>query len=363
MREGKLTIVVVAALMLCLLVYLVAFTVRVDQVAVHKRGGRVIRVIQPSLHVGEQSEPPPSAREGHYEYDTTAGLKWKLPWPFEEVKYYSQRVRTVDAPLTQTQLQDGNQIIPRVYATWRIVDPVVFERTLGEIPKAEQTLKTVIGNETAEIVGAYRLSDIVNVDAAKLKFPEIESRIYEDVRAKMGAEYGIDVTSLGITWVALPESVTVAVFERMRKERESAAMKLRAEGEMLKRKRIAEANQQRDQIIAKAQAEAKEIMGRAEAEAAAYYDTFAKNESLAVFLRGLAAIRRIASDAQQSGRPMTLILSTKTPPFSLLEKGPGAIEEGALAPPELPAVVPGDGAAGALVGPAGAAALSSDEEE
>jgi len=120
----------------------------------------------------------------------------------------------------------------------------------------------------------------------------------------------------------------------------------------------AEAQQQRDQILADAEAQAKDIRAQAEAEAAQYYSTFAKNESLAIFLRRLEGLRRIAINAQASGQPITLVLSTKSDIMNVLDKGPAI--EGIPAVPVPDIKLSADALPPALSGPSTAAAASED---
>jgi len=342
MREKWLSVAAVGLVTLVLMMYMVVYIVRVDQVAVHRRFGKVVRVVRPTLGVGgdRQSAQPP-VEEGVKVCDK-AGLFWKLPWPFDRVQHYDQRIRVVDSPLAQTQLPDGNQLIPRVYASWRITDPVAFEESLsGDEETAEQNLKQIISDQTGGLFGTYTLDDVVNTDPAQLKFDEIEQKLLAGVRDRLASSqdaYGIEVCSLGITWLALPDDATGAVFGRMEKERHTQAETLRSEGTRIKQTRIAEARAEREKILAGAEAKAKEIRSAAEAEAARYYETFAKDEDLAIFLRRLDAFAEIARAALEKGQPLTILLSTKTEPFGILEKGPIEASAQGAGPPELPAL-------------------------
>ncbi len=327
MKESKLTVAVVGAVCLGLLAYLVCFSVRVDEMAVLYRFNKVRKVIRPSVGLADQAplQLPPGTEDA--EVVRRAGVFLKWPYPIDKVKKYDQRIRTLEGPLTQQQLPDNNQIIPRVYATWRVVDPVAFENSLGsDLTTAGQRLKNLVGNETAVVFGTHTLGNVVNTDRDELQFDQIEKEILANVRRTLASKenaYGIEVCSLGIMWVTLPEETTQAVFRRMQKERQRIAEELRSEGRRLKREKVAEAREEEDKIIAEANASATHIRAQAEAEAAEYYDTFAKNQGLAIFLRRLEAIRRIAASASDRDQPLTLVLSTKSEPFIAFEEGIG----------------------------------------
>ncbi len=328
MKESKLTIAVVAAVCIGLLLSQFVFSVRMDEMVVLYRFNKVKKVIKPNIGLaGEGGTQKIVPGETGAEVVERAGWFIKLPWPVDRVVHYDQRIRTLDGPLTQQQLPDDNQIIPRVYATWQVVDPVAFERSLkSDEEEAKKRLKEIISNQSGVVFGRHTLNDVVNTDPEELEFDQIEQEIFQSVKKSLTtaeSPYGIRVCSMGISWITLPQQTTQAVFMRMQAERMRVAETLRAEGQRLRRTIEAEAKEERDKIVAQAQAEAKKIRARGEAEAARFYDTFAKDQELAVFLRRLEAIRTIAAGAARSGSPVTFVISTKTEPFSLLEQRVG----------------------------------------
>jgi membrane protease subunit HflC len=343
MREKKLTIVAVFLVCLGLLAYLVVFSVRIDQVAAQYRVGKVVRIIRPLLATNSDAEVANlRATYPGVAIVTHAGWFWKLPWPFDKVEKFDQRVRNVDGPASQLQLADGNHVIPRVYATWRIYDPVAFQKSLsGDLQQADDRLSNLIGSDTNAVFGRHNLQDLVNTDSTKLEFDQIEQSILTSVQnekelAPQASAYGIQVLSLGIERVALPQDTTRAVFGRMIAERNMVSAKLQAEGQRIRRTKIAEAKQEQDKILADAQAQAKDILAQGEAQAAQYYKVFAQNQDLAIFLRRLEALKKITADAINSGQPIALVLSSKTEPFTVLDNGPQGQKE--TAPPAVPLV-------------------------
>jgi len=326
MKENKLTVIVVVLVALGLLSCLVIFRVRVDQMAVLYHFNKAVRVIKPTIVPARApGEKLRLVSEEGVKISRQAGWFFKFPYPVDRVKRYDQRLRVLDGQLTQQQLPDDNQVIPRVYATWRIVDPVAFESNLkSDETEVENRLKNIISNHTGIVLGQHVLSDLVNTDRKKLKFDEIEGDILQRIQKELSEQenpYGIEVCTLGITWIKLPDEATKAVFGRMQTERETISRTLLAEGKSLRDTTIAKAQEERDRILAEGAAQAKRIRTDAEAEAAHYYDVYARNEKLAIYLRRLEAIRKIAAAASAAQRPITFVVSTKTEPFSLLERG------------------------------------------
>jgi len=341
MKGNWLTVTVVALVFAGLLTALVTFTVPVDKMAVLYHWNKPKMVVKPT--VGLESEQDTTVEDAWaaagIEVVRKAGWFIKWPWPIDRVQRHDQRIRTILGTLTQQQLRDNYHASPRLYATWRIVDPIAFERTLkNDEETAKQRLKNIIGASSGVVFGEHELRDVVNTDESRLQFDEIEQAVFDGVKASLEGEqqpYGIEVCTLGISWITLPEETTQKVFERMQKERATHAETLRAEGDKEKRRLVAEARSAAGLIGAQAEADAKRIRAQGEAEAAQYYDTFAKDETLAIFLRKLEAIRRIAVSAARSGRPLSLVLSTDSPVFQLLEHGPSEADLGMLGSPEV----------------------------
>ena len=343
MREKWPTAILVAAVFAGLAAYLVIYTVRVDQVAAHYRLGSVKQIIRPPLGIGpgaEGGERQPTEVNG-VPVVRRAGCFFKLPWPFDKVRWYDQRVQVVDSPQTQIQLPDQNQLIPKVYATWRIVDPVAFQKSLGgDVETAKQTLRQIISGRTPEVLGRYTLRDIVNTDRQALKFDQIEREIYQAVKDSVESSdkaYGVEVCSLGISWIALPQDATAAVFGRMQAERKTEADKLTKDGETIKRTLIAQARAASDMTQADAESKAKAIRSASEAEAAKSYEVFAKAPEFAIYLRRLEALLTLTTRAAAKNEPFTFVLTSNTPPFDQLQHAPLTEQAGGSVLPPVPA--------------------------
>jgi membrane protease subunit HflC len=325
LRESKVTVAVVVAVVLLLCAYVFVFQVRVNEVAVHYRPpGNVHRVINRGSGMGEQEGGP--------------GLYFRLPYPIDNVKTYDKRIRVLDGPLAQTQLKDDHQIIISMYCAWHISDPVKFQETLeGSVEKARQRLRELIYNETSKAVSSLTFNDLVSTDEAQVNqnFDALEKEILSALGVPVRDNgYGLRVNEFGIRRIAIPEETTREVFERMRAEREKVAAAYKQEGERRKKTIIAEARKEADQILADADSKAKGIRSEGEAEEAKYYDLFAEEPELAIFLRRLEALRTIARKARDADQPITFVLDPQTEPLSVLSRGPQEREElGETAPP------------------------------
>jgi len=331
MKESRITVAAVALVILVLVVYFFVYQVRVTEVAVHYRAGKVQKVINADPQVKDES-----------------GWYLRIPWLDRFVKF-DRRARVLDGKLVETQLQDNWQVIISMFAAWHVSDPVVLRAKLkgeGESPeqivrKAEDIVKEIIQNETSKVVGKRRFDDFVNTDKDKLKFREITEEIAAGVRGALEREnYGLTVGAFGIRRIAIPQATTAAVFRRMTTERSKIAQTYRSEGEREKTTILAQALAERKNIVAEAQAQAIETRRTGEEEEAKYYPEFARAPDLAIFLQRLETSATISKQASESGSPITFVLGPEVEPWSFLFTGPeqrageiGELPQPVLIPP------------------------------
>lgn len=347
MREKWFTVTVVSLVAVALLMYLFLYSVPENEVAVHERFGKVKTVVIPRFDVPGQSgrtdaqDASAMAKKYGTRVVTHAGWFWKLPWPFDRVRRYDQRIRHVDATQVETMLKDDITVIPRVYATWRVTDPVAIVRAFGgDVKEANDALAAVIETATGEEFGRRELGDLVGVEegeAAGARFDEIERAILARVQQGLhGKDYGIEAYTLGITWVALPSDTTKTVFDRMRAERQRIARRYTDEGEALKQQRIDTAWTVYQKEVQRANEKAKEIYAAAEESAIQSYEVLAEDPELAIFLRRLEAFRNITQMALEGKQPLTFVLTPTSEPWVLLRQGAAGVEGTGGAAPGIP---------------------------
>ncbi len=223
----------------------------------------------------------------------TPGLKWRLPWPIHKVTHYSKRLQLLEDKLEELQTADGKSVIVRTYLTWRIENPLDFYITLKDPAEASRQLSSRL-REIRGIISRYRLDELVNIDPAKLKLTAIEDgakRALEESLAAAG--YGLEVVSVGIYKIVLPEATTEKIFETMIKTRERLAENALQEGQAQASAIRSEATSARDRILAFAERRAQTIRSQGDREAAKEYESFAKNEEFAIFLRKVEALKKM----------------------------------------------------------------------
>ena len=223
----------------------------------------------------------------------TPGLKWRWPWPINKVTLYPRRLQLLEDKIEELQTADGKSVIVRTYLTWRIVDPLKFYVTLKDPAEAGRQLSSRL-REIRGLISRHRFDELVNTDREKLRLAAIE----EDAAAMLGqamedAGYGIRVESVGIHKIILPESTTAKVFDTMIAARERLAEKALQEGQAQASAIKSEAASARDRILAFAERRAQAIRADGDREASTQYQSFAKNEEFAIFLRKVDALKKM----------------------------------------------------------------------
>jgi len=246
---------------------------------------------------------------------TAPGAYLKWPWPIQKIYWFDQRIQNFeDDKLDEVLTADNYNLLTMVYVGWRIKDPTAFFPRFsgGSIAEAEKIIKSLVRDAKSAVIGRHPLGDLVNTDEKQLKFDAIEQEIKDIIQRQVVANnYGIEIEFLGLKKLGLPESVTTAVFDRMKSERGRIASASQFEGEAEAQKIRSDAEREAAKLLANAEAQATDIKGKGEAEAAKSLAAFQQNPELANFLFRLKALESSLKDRS------TLIFDQQTPPFDL----------------------------------------------
>lgn len=292
MTRNAPTILVVILLIVTIAFMMCAFQVRFTETAVVTRFDRIHQVITPDQ----------------------AGLHFKLPWPVDRIHRYDARLRAFDTEFRQLGTEDQKTVVMTAYATWRIADGEKFLKTVGREELAAVKLRDLLENQVSTVLRTHPLSNLVNVNPAEMKFAAIESEFLEGVQEPAMRNYGIEIVSVGIQRLGIPELVTREVFTRMKEERQKTIKELTAEGQAAAQQIRSTAEEISSKILARADAYAKKIEGQGDAEAAKYYAKFAENRWLSDFLKKIESLKRILEGGQ-----VTLVLdASQIEPFTIV---------------------------------------------
>lgn len=252
-----------------------------------------------------------------------AGLYFKWPYPIQSVTTYDTRARVAQGKLEQQQTADDQAITVESFATWRVADPLKFfqrfsntgMRASEHFAAAKQVIEANLRASSA-MVSRYRMSDLFNATPGASKLSELESRMLQALQAKDQsgsslADYGVEVTSVGISRIVLPESVTTAVFEAMKQRRLTLAKRTESEGEAEAATIRQNGETQASRIRTFADTRAKELMTQGDLESAPFLKQMGQHPDLAVFLENMAFVRSAMA------KRATLVLSSSMPGISV----------------------------------------------
>ncbi len=223
---------------------------------------------------------------------TEPGLNFKMPPPFQNVRYIDKRLLTLDSTDTESMLTAEKQrVVIDWYVRWRISDPSAYIRNVGpdEAAGAIQ-LNRVVRNSFQEEVNRRTVRELLSTKR-ELLMADVKREVLESVRG--GAKpWGIDIVDVRITRVDYVEAITASVYGRMEAERQRVANELRSTGAAEAEKIRADADKQRDVIVANAYRDAQKVKGEGDAQAARVYaEAFGRDPSFAQFYRSLDAYK------------------------------------------------------------------------
>lgn len=242
-----------------------------------------------------------------------AGLYLRLPWPFETVVSYDNRLQYLESNYLETTTKDKRNVIIQSYVVWKISDPVLYHNSVGSQGKVDTYIKDQVFSATNSVMGAYELSALVSLEKEQIKTEEIQNEIYKRVRERCNANYGIDVSDVSILRLSLPDSNLQSVFEQMRADRQKDIDTILANAQRDANKITSDADAEAAQIVADGVTAAAEIKAKTETEVARIYaEAQAANIELYQFLKQLDTV--VAS----VGDTTVLVVKADEYPFKVL---------------------------------------------
>lgn len=233
------------------------------------------------------------------------GMGFRWPYPIQSVVKYDTRARFVEALPQTIATKDERQVILAAYITWRVSDPLKFyslygrgSRPTDHLREADDYVRGLLSSALST-VSQYRLDELLNATPGKGKLGELETQVKEKLLSSKGAigaggalsESGIEVLTMGVYNILMPEAITQNVFDAMKQKRTRIAAEAlergKAESESIKSQAEADAKTIMDFVKQRADT----IRAQGDQEAAEYYKRMSESPELAVFLKGLELMR------------------------------------------------------------------------
>jgi len=221
---------------------------------------------------------------------TEPGLKFKLPPPFQDVKYLDKRLLTLDSTDTEPVLTAEKQrLVIDWYLRWRITNPSEYIRAIGVDEKAGALqLSREVRNAFQDEISKRTVRELISSKRESLMV-DVQSQVQQNVKTK---NLGIEIVDVRLTRADYVDAITESVYRRMEAERKRVANELRSTGAAEGEKIRADADRQREVTVANAYRDAQKIKGEGDAEAAkTYAESFGKDPQFAQFYRSLEAYK------------------------------------------------------------------------
>jgi len=220
------------------------------------------------------------------------GLHFKLP--YQNVIYFDARVLEYDAPPAEVLTKDKKNLVVDNYSRWRIVDPLLFYKSVQTIRKGISRIDDIVYAQLRVALGRYLLTEIVST-----KRNEIMQKVTYNCDNLL-RNYGIAVLDVRIKRTDLPPENERAIYNRMKAERERQAKMYRSEGKEEAAKIRSKADMERAVMLAQAKKQAEELKGQGEALATAIYaKALSQGPNFYEFYKSLQAYKSALSKQTQ----------------------------------------------------------------
>lgn len=212
----------------------------------------------------------------------TPGLKFKLPF-IHNVVLYDNRLLDYNLPVIEVTAEDQKRIVVDLYARYKVQDPFLFYKTVGNIAGAQNRLATIVPASMRRVIGRVPLSNMLSPERVK-----IMHEIREEVR-KSAESFGIEVRDVRIIRADLPKENSEAIFKRMESERKQEAKQFRAEGREKSLEIRATADKEKTIMLAEAEKKAQMLRGEGDALSAEIFAKFSDYKEFFAFYRSMVA--------------------------------------------------------------------------
>ncbi len=258
--------IIIIAVIACLLVFTSAYVVDETEQVVVTQFGKVM---------GETKHAP--------------GLYFKVPF-IQQANYFPKNLLHWDGEPGQIPTLDKTYIWVDTFARWKIVDPIKYFQTVGNIISAQGRLDDIIGPAVRNFISSYKLIETVRttnreLDTFEIGLEDVKKRsasviktgrqkitegILKQAKPKL-EKFGIELVDVKIKRINYVEQVRRTVYSRMIAERNQIAEKFRSEGQGEARKILGEKERDLKLITSQAYKVAQEIKGKADAESTKIY--------------------------------------------------------------------------------------------
>lgn len=269
-----------------------------------------------------------------------SGISFKLPM-IQTVNTIPKDIQLYDLAPSDVITSDKKTMVLDSYVLWRVTDPLKFAQTLSySVVNAENRIDTVVYNATKNAISNMTQEEVIRSRDGQLTVTVVEEETTgndlvladdgtltegktETIKIKsltdeimenlndVENQYGIEVVTVEVKKLDLPDDNKEAVYTRMISERENIAAQYEAEGQAAAQVIKNTTDKEVAISISQAEADAAKIIAEGEAEymkilSDAYNDP--ARSDFYTFVRSLDAAK-----ASLTGANKTLILDADSP--------------------------------------------------
>ncbi len=238
---------------------------------------------------------------------TEAGLHFRLPYPFNEVKKVTKKIylQGVGSGSKARDILTADKKT-LVFDDFRLVqvpgNPIKFIQTVKSVRGSADKIDRIVGSQVRNTIGEYKLSKVIDAGREQIL------RTITSKSRKQLSPFGIELVMERINRLDFTPSIKQSVVGRMQAERQQEAAGIRADGEKQARLITSNADRERTVLISTAKKQALQILGKADGEAARIYAAaYENNAEFYAFYEGLnTAMLTLGPD---SGTDVKLLMS------------------------------------------------------
>lgn len=237
------------------------------------------------------------------------GIAFKLPFIQTHETLYGS-IMLYDMRASDVITKDKKSMIMDDYVLWQITDPLKFYQSLNTRNEGERRIDTIVYNALKNYIGSMNQTDVIAGRANGIS-SEILPTIADSV-----ANYGIEIVSVEIKRLDMPDGNKDSVYTRMISERDQMAATYTAEGNEKAQIIRNDTDKQVTVILSEANATSAEIEAQGESEYMRILsDAYNSPERMEFyeFMRSLDALK-----TSMVGDNKTLVLPINSPLTKIL---------------------------------------------
>lgn len=250
----------------------ITYAVAEDEVALIKEFGKIVAVV---VNSGDAEEVKNILDKRNYNIDvvTGKGIHFKKPF-IQSVQKYTSKYLTYASTQETINTKDRRKIDIMMFAQYRIMNPAIFEMTLGSYSNANKLMDDRVYPVVIQSANMLKFDEFF--DSKKIR--EVLAGKTEALNKELKEQYGLYAVDIGIHRKNFPSNNIASIEEKMSKEIQKESQKLIAEGDSEYNKSEAMTKRIRQEKIAEAMEKAASIKAEADAEAARIFEESVKKD-------------------------------------------------------------------------------------